>query len=91
MCDFESCWTGASAQWLESCEDPSDTYAPSITWLNKQIAPAVTAQDLLGGVVPDGPGCFQFAEWSQWTPYAINVAANMAGLPPRVKHEASWL
>ena len=40
----------------------------------------VSDQMVLGGKEEDGPGCFQFAKWSKWAPYAAKMAYNAVNI-----------
>lgn len=70
ICDSSSSWTGQYAQWIEDCSDSTKATA---TIMDTSYA-AVNQQNVLGGIVPDGRGCFQFAQWSDWAPYAAQAA-----------------
>mmetsp|Transcript_24770 Transcript_24770/g.38557 ORF Transcript_24770/g.38557 Transcript_24770/m.38557 type:complete len:106 (-) Transcript_24770:18-335(-) len=79
MCDFDSCWAGPSAQWVETCEE--STSSDSITVEEYEISPAYSDQSLIGGIAPSGYGCWKFANWSDWAPYVANLMLNYAGQP----------
>ena len=68
--DMKSTWTGDNAQWLEMCEDSASSNAAVMD--RSYVGPV--DQMVWGGKEEDGPGCFQFADWSKWAPYAAQMA-----------------
>lgn len=80
ICDLKSTWLGDSAQWLDSC---SDEISPLDLIVRKtEISPSISGENggyLLGGVTMDGPGCWQFAEWSEWPGWAATAGNSFIG------------
>ena len=74
--DMKSSWTGDNAQWLETCYDSTPV---SVAIMDRSYT-GVTDQMVLGGKEINGPGCFQFAEWSKWAPYAASMAYQAANI-----------
>jgi hypothetical protein len=71
LCDWSNTFLGKDAKWVDSC-------APSVgsglvTLKNWTITSALTDQSLIGGTAIDDRGCWQFAQWTKWTPYAAQM------------------
>ena len=73
LVDWKSDWTGDRAQWLESCVD--ETSPVEFTLSDAQIGTSISNQFVYGGQTVGGPGCFQFARWSNWPPGLTSTAA----------------
>lgn len=80
ICDFKTTWFGDSAQWLDTCTDETN---PKDLVVKKFIIAPALAQDnggyLLGGVGYNGPGCWQFAQWSSWPAWAATAGNSFIG------------
>ena len=67
LCNWSSTFTGKDAKYMDAC---SPSIGSNLITIKKWvISDALTDQNLIGGTVPDGRGCWQFAEWTKWTPY----------------------
>lgn len=81
ICDWKTPWLGDSAQWLETCANEATPQTVNIA--NTELIPAVSSSStpsstFLGGLAIDGPGCWWFAEWSEWPPYFTSVGNSFA-------------
>ena len=72
LCDFSQ-WLSPTATWLEECED-----SEMVNMYDRKTAliPKSYNQVFMGGLEPDGVGCFQYAKFNNWAPYVAQAAFN---------------
>jgi hypothetical protein len=61
---------------LETCSNEASPQTVNIA--NTELVPLVSSFNFLGGTSVDGPGCWWFAEWSEWPPYFSSVGNSFA-------------
>lgn len=71
MCDWNKTFLGREAKWIDECK--LSTGAAKVTVQKWLLAQSNINQSLIGGYAVDGPGCWQFAEWTKWTPYVAQA------------------
>jgi hypothetical protein len=71
LCDWSNTFNTKDSKWIDSCS-PS-TGSSLVTIKNWQITNQLSDQSLLGGTVANGKGCWQFAQWTKWTPYVAQM------------------
>ena len=64
--DLGESWGGRNAKWFD-CDLPGNT-GSEITIFDWDLTDDIDEVPVIGGTDLDGPGCFQFAEWSGWAP-----------------------
>ena len=75
LSNWGSTFEGKDAKWIDSCT-PS-TGSGLITLKDWQITEALNNQALIGGTASGGRGCWQFAQWTTWTPYVAQMGLNV--------------
>ena len=71
LCNWDSTFEGEDAKWFDDCS-PS-IGSSLVTLKNYILAEAISDMSFFGGTVTDGRGCWQFAEWTEWTPYVAQA------------------
>lgn len=71
LCDWNKTFLGRDARWIDECKPSTGSSLVTVQdWL---LAPNNVDQSLIGGTAIDGRGCWQFAEWTKWTPYVAQI------------------
>lgn len=78
LTDWNKTFLGRDARWIDECKPSGGASFVTIQdWLFTQ---SNIDQPLLGGSVTnvnEGKGCWQFAEWTKWTPYVAQTGYEM--------------
>ena len=68
-------FTSLESSWVDECQFSSS--GGPITLHRWEIAEDTTGSgeqnDVLGGMDPDGVGCWSFAQWTDWAPYIAQM------------------
>ena len=75
LCTWDSTFMSEGSKWVDDCS-PS-VGSNLVTLKNFILTEAINDQSLIGGTVIDGRGCWQFAEWTKWTPYVAQSGYKM--------------
>ena len=67
LCDWGPSWDGRDARIIDEC-NPSGT-SQDATLQDYLLSDTISDTPFLGGRDEDEYGCWQFAEWTKWTPY----------------------
>jgi len=70
LCNWQSTFINKDSKWIDECSNSADR--GEVILKNWEISEK-TNQALIGGAVPDGRGCWQFANWTKWTPYVAQL------------------
>ena len=75
LCDMKTTWEDKTAKWIDECAPSSGTGL--ITLKRWTVTEVLTDDALIGGTNAGGKGCWQFAEWTKWTPYLLAFSQHM--------------
>jgi len=71
LCNWDNTFNGKDSKWTDSCS-PSRTDGGQVT-LKKWLIADESDTSMFGGTEIDGRGCWQFAQWTKWTPYVTQM------------------
>lgn len=83
LCDWQGAFVSSSAKWIDDCSPAGNTSTLTVKkWTLQEKLYDSNLNDntlisLLGGTSYDNRGCWQFAEWTKWTPYAAQTGFNI--------------
>lgn len=80
LCDWSNTFIGKDAKWIDDCSPAGNTSTLTIKkWTLQEKLYDTNLNDdklisLIGGTSYDNRGCWQFAQWTKWTPYVAQAS-----------------